>query len=157
MKKSRLPLLLLTVLTCSGWWSCKFDEQYYRFHSFREAQWDKDETVRFEVPIDDPTKNYDLFLDIRNNNRYPYSNLWLFIDVQLPDGTVRSDTLEIRLADVYGKWYGKGLSLFTLSAPYKTDLQYPESGTYIYTIRQGMRTDLLTGISDIGIRIVVKK
>jgi len=92
-------------------------------------------------------------IELRNNNSYPFSNIWLFVDFQMPDGMCRADTINADLADVYGKWYGKGMSLYNLSIPYEISILYPDTGTYIYTIHQGMRENILKGISDIGLKV----
>ena len=129
---------------------------FSEFHSFYNSEWKQQEFVRFEVPVQDIHTPFEVFLEIRNNNDYPFQNIWLFIDYRNPKGEIRSDTLQAELADVYGKWYGKGISLYTYSFPYDLNTQYRDTGTYVYTIRQGMRENSLKGISDIGLRILKK-
>lgn len=143
-----LPIALLLILP-----ACSQNEIFSEFRSFPKAEWDKQEAIRFEVPIHDTESTYDVLIELRNNNHYPFRNIWLFIDYKTPGGSMRSDTLCTDLADVYGKWYGNGLSLYAYSFPYQVQVQYPDTGTYVYTIRQGMRENVLKGISDIGLRI----
>lgn len=133
--------------------ACAHTDTFSEFHSFPEIEWKQSEIVRFEAPVSDTSNLYNLFIEIRNNNQYPFANLWLFIDVKMPDGTVRSDTIEISLADVYGKWKGTGIGTYSLSHLFKEKFQYPDTGTYVYTIRQGMRSEVLNGISEVGLRI----
>ena len=147
MNKFGWTLLLVLFSACSG------KEVYSDFRSFPYSEWDSREAIRFKVPIKDASQNYDAFFEIRNTNDYPFSNLWLFVDYETPTGDIRSDTLQVELADVYGKWYGKGISLYAYSFPYELNIQYPDTGTYIYTIRQGMRKNPLEGVSDIGLII----
>lgn len=146
-----LPAFLIGLVLCLS--SCAHPEMYYRYHSFEESSWHKDSVVRFDLPVTDTLSSYDVFIEVRNNNKYPYKNLWLFVDFQLPSGETRRDTVEINLADDYGKWYGKGLSLYELTVPYEQNRQYHHKGSYVYTIQQAMRDDILTGISDIGLKI----
>ena len=68
----------------------------------------------------------------------------------------RADTISADLADVYGKWYGKGMSLYNLSIPYETSVLFPDTGIYVYSIRQGMRENPLKGITDIGLKVSKK-
>lgn len=143
-------ILLLFLIACSG------KEAYSEFRSFPNSEWDLHEAVRFKAPIKNISQAYDIFFEIRNTNDYSYRNLWLFVDYQMPKGQVRSDTINVELADDYGKWYGTGIGLFSYTFPYELNVQYPDTGTYTYTIRQGMRNNPLTGISDIGL-IVRKK
>ena len=142
-----LPLLLLLLI------ACKKDEIFSEFRSFPNAEWDKQQALRFEVPVHDISVPYNVNIELRHNNRYPFCNIWLFVEYQTPSGSTRADTLHTYLADAYGKWYGKGISLYTCSFPYQEHVQYPDTGTYVYTIRQGMRADVLQGVSDIGLCI----
>jgi gliding motility-associated lipoprotein GldH len=136
--------------------ACSEADFFSEFHSFPGGAWEKGDTVRFEVPVHDAEGRYQVLIQCRNDNRYPFRNIWLFIDYQTPGGSVRSDTLCTDLADAYGKWYGDGIGVYCYSFPYQLDVQYPDTGTYSYTIRQGMRADVLTGMTDVGLRVVKK-
>jgi len=149
----RLSVFLLII---GGIVSCSHKEIFFEYHSFAKAEWSRDNPAVFNVKIDDNSKPYNVSVEIRNNNDYPFSNIWLFIDYKAPDGNHRTDTLGADLADIYGKWYGKGLSLYNLSIPYETFVLFPDTGDYVYSIRQGMREDLLKGISDIGLKVSKK-
>jgi gliding motility-associated lipoprotein GldH len=133
--------------------SCSYNEIFFEYHSFKKEGWDRKDAAVFHINIDNTADLVDVSLEIRNNNDYPFRNLWLFIDFQTPGGNVRTDTIGVDLADVYGKWYGKGISLYSLTVPYETAIHFPQKGTYTYSIRQGMRENPLTGISDIGLKI----
>jgi gliding motility-associated lipoprotein GldH len=146
---------VLYLLSCILF-SCAPDEIFFEYHSLNENGWNKEEAAVFQLNIDDSTMVYDTYLAIRNNNDYPFSNLWLFVDINAPDGSIRTDTVNIDLADVYGKWYGKGLSLYNLTVPYEKSFRFPKKGLYRYVIRQGMRENSLKGISDIGLKISKK-
>jgi len=145
-------LILFSVFSVS----CSQKEIFSEFHSFPKSEWNQGEIARFEVDVTDISLHYDIFLEIRNRNDYPFRNIWLFIDYQTPNGNLRSDTLHTELADIYGKWYGTGISLYTYSFPYELNRQYSDTGKYVYSIRQGMRENPLNGISDIGLRVLRK-
>jgi gliding motility-associated lipoprotein GldH len=147
--KIRVPAIVLLLLLSA----CEKGDIYLQFHSFAGAEWNKEEAATFEVPIHDNTTPYHVTIHLRNNNRYPYRNLWLFVDYQTPNGQRRTDTLSVDLADAYGKWYGTGISLYNHSLPYQTGVQYADTGTHTYTLRHGMRADVLRGIADIGVRV----
>jgi gliding motility-associated lipoprotein GldH len=145
IKLSCWGLFFLCLLSCSE------KEVFTRFHSVPNGSWNREEPAVFEISISDTLSFYNLNLVIRNNDDYPFQNLWLFIDRKNPEGTTLSDSLNMELADVYGKWHGKGISLYSLTIPYKTGLQFPVGGDYTYSIRQGMRENPIKGISDIGL------
>jgi gliding motility-associated lipoprotein GldH len=136
--------------------SCSHNEIFFEYHSFKKGGWDRNDVAVYHVNINDTTDLFDVSFEIRNNNDYPFRNIWLFVDFQIPEGSVRTDTIGANLADVYGKWYGKGISLYSLTIPYETSARFPQKGTYTYAIRQGMRENPLKGISDIGLKISKK-
>lgn len=133
--------------------SCTHNEVFFEFHSLKNADWNREDPGIFEVNITDNQARYDVSVEVRNDDNYSFQNIWLSVDIKTPQGNVRKDTISADLADIYGKWYGKGISIHSLSIPYETGIQYPDTGKYVYTIRQGMRENPLKGISDIGLKI----
>jgi len=148
--------LFIFVSIILGIISCSHKETFLKFHSFANAKWNRDNPAVFNVKIEDNSQRYDVSIELRNNDDYPFSNIWLFVDYKMPDGNSRVDTIGADLADIYGKWQGKGLSLYNLSIPYESTILFPDTGIYIFSIRQGMRIDPLTGISDIGLKVSKK-
>lgn len=150
---SIIIFLLLFVISFT---SCENEEMYYQYHSFTNGDWNKEDACLFEVDITDTTSFYNVDIEVRNNNEYSFRNLWLFVEFQTPDGRIRKDTLDCELADDYGKWYGNGITLYTLVFPFESGINYPHSGKYTYSIKQGMRAETLRGITDIGLKISKK-
>ena len=93
-------------------------------------------------------------LEIVNNNRYPYRNIWLLVQQNITDTTFVSDTVEITLADSQGKWLGKGSEgLYQLSVPYKTSITLDSTRAYLVRIRQVMRDNPIKGIEKVGVLV----
>jgi len=126
---------------------------YHHYESIASSIWNEQDAYRFEVKVSDTLSMYNVFIEIRNNDTYRYANLWLFVAFETPGGARRQDTLDCRLADPYGNWLGKGFSHYILTIPYEQAVIFPHSGTYSYTLLQGMREEKLKGITDVGIRI----
>lgn len=144
-----LTALLLTILQ-----SCSNKVAYDEFVSLADANWDKDTLAVFRADIQDSVSVYDIFIQVRNDNDYSFSNLWLFVDVISPDGRMRRDTVECTLANPDGSWLGGGWgSLYTLSCPYMSEIKFAKPGPYTFRMTQGMRKDQLKGIHDIGLLI----
>lgn len=143
-------LLGCLVIMC---FSCSHMAQYEQYQAIENTLWEKDKIYYFTFQIDDISVPYDLTLEIRNNNLYPYQNLWLFCSEEPPIGSLSRDTIECELADEFGKWYGKGISLFQLSFPIRTQYYFPTAGQYTFSFRQGMRNNKLKGIQEIGFRV----
>lgn len=116
--------------------------------------WNVNEEKSFLVAVNDTTASYNIYLHVRNNTSYEYSNLWMFIKTTAPGGQSITDTVEFYLADDSGNWLGRGLgSINTMLLPYKANIKFPNRGIYTFNIKQGMRKEKLSDILDVGIRI----
>lgn len=150
--KKRIPNYCVLIFLSLCLFSCSEKKEVFsEFQSFRDGSWSREEPAVFTINVNDTITQHHLNLIIRHNDDYTFQNLWLFIDLKNPEGFISSDSLNIELADVYGKWHGRGLSIYNLKVPYSTELQYPASGDYTYIVRQGMRENPLKGITDIGL------
>ncbi|MCL6102686.1 MAG: gliding motility lipoprotein GldH, partial [Bacteroidetes bacterium] len=134
--------------------SCNRNSVFSDYRTLKGSEWHQDSILTFDMTVPDSTKIYNLFLDVRNEGRYPYSNLWLFVKIIPPKGKVVNDTIELTLANPEGKWLGYGLGdLYDMKYPYKQTTFFPNAGYYRFEVRQGMRTEdgVLKGIHDFGI------
>lgn len=118
-------------------------------------RWNKNDVQKFELNISDAQTPKNIIFVVRNNNQYPYSNLFVMASFAKKGASKKTtDTLNYVLARPDGKFLGTGLGhtkeiMFQL----KNDYRFPENGTYLIEIQHGMRTENLQGIEDIGIKI----
>ena len=148
--RNSIYLLLLIWITTA----CDKQTLYYSYQSIPSSEWTKSDTLFFNVPITDSLVFLHLSAEVRNNNYYPYRNLYLIISHNLEDSTTwQTDTLKYMLANEEGKWNGEGWnSLYHSSLPLKTAVpRHP--GNYTFKIIHGMKDEKLLGINDIGIKI----
>lgn len=116
--------------------------------------WSTSNTVEFEFDLADTVALHNLYLNIRNGEEYPYSNLYLFVELEFPNGKKSVDTVDCPLADAQGRWYGSGLGrIYDQRILYRSRVQFPLSGHYRVEIKQAMRENELKGIHDVGFRI----
>lgn len=134
--------------------SCHPETLYNQYQVIDGTEWGKEKVYYFTFEVNDISKPYDVQLYIRNNNQYPYQNLWLFVNEEPPVGSLQKDTIECMLADEYGKWFGHGISLYESSFPIRECYYFPYAGQYTFSFRQGMRDSILPGIQEIGICIM---
>ncbi len=154
-KNLRLAICVLTLLTASLA-SCSKKTVFEDYRRLNHSEWHQDTLLVFEINIPDPKKVYDLSLTVRNEGRYGYSNLWLFVAITSPSGKAKTDTVELTLAKPSGEWLGSGLGdLYDKKYPFKQTIFFPETGKYTISVRQGMRTQtgILNGIHDFGISL----
>lgn len=122
--------------------------------------WDKDSLVSFDLPKLDPKKEYNLFLNLRDNNDYPFNNIFLIVSMSYPDGVTKVDTLEYQMADTEGNLLGDGFSDVKESKLiFKERLKF-KAGKHKVTIKHAARqtgkvtgVDKLEGITEVGFRI----
>lgn len=125
------------------------------------GQWHRDSLVSFRLMAPDTTNAYNLFINVRNNSKYNYSNLFLITNMNFPNGKVISDTLEYEMATPSGEWLGTGFGELKESKLwYKENIRFTEAGEYVIDIQHAMRqngetdgVEELEGITDVGFRI----
>ena len=152
IQQSKIVLIgIISILFVSA---CSNNDVFMQFKALPEEGWHKDSLAVFEVSITDISANYNIYVNIRNNNRYPYQNFWFFTTQIMLDRTTVNDTIECYLADNRGKWLGSGVgAAFEMSVLCEQNVRFNEEGIYQYKITQGMREDILRGIQDIGLQV----
>lgn len=118
-------------------------------------QWGQNQKQTFVFDIKDAEQPKNIIFIVRNNNQYPYNNLFLISSFKAEkEKTSKVDTLNYLLAKPTGEWIGTGFgetkeALFLYQSQYK----FPSNGKYLITLQHGMRTKTLKGIEDIGVKI----
>lgn len=149
MRPLLLHLTALMLLCCS----CGHRTVYTQFYSTPTKGWHQDSVLTYSAAIEDSTACYDVLLVVRHTAQYPYQNLWLFVDEYKGHMLLHRDTIEAIMADDYGRWLGKGIKRYELPLQYDTQRRFFHSGEYTFRIQQGMRTERLQGITDVGLVI----
>ncbi|MEH0008255.1 MAG: gliding motility lipoprotein GldH [Flavobacteriales bacterium] len=144
-------------LLISGFFSCGKALESAASKGFTKA-WYKRDTVDFAFENKDTMQAKNLYLVVRNNDAYPFRNLYLFVALHAPSGRVVTDTLAYRMADARGNWLGSGIGAEKESVlAYRLNRVFGEIGSYHLTITQGMRRDSLHGITRVGYLLEISK
>lgn len=125
------------------------------------GSWTKDNDISFSFESPDTINKYNLFINLRNNNEYPFSNLYLITELEDPKKNKITDTLEYEMANPDGSWMGTGFSAIKENKLwYKEKVSFKESGKYLLTVKHAMRKngnvlglESLNGITELGFRI----
>ena len=141
--------------------SCKSNSDFDEYIALPNSSWHKTNAIQFTFPVNDSIGKKHLFINLRNNKDYEYSNLFLITQMNFPDGQVIVDTLEYDMADVTGKFLGQGFSdIKENKLFYKENITFPTTGEYTFKVRQAMRKngeiegiEELEGITHVGFRI----
>ena len=134
--------------------SCDEKGVYDTYHHLPESVWQADSLMVYEFTIENTRQQHNLYFNIRNDRSYAFSNLWLFVSITSPGGTILTDTMQVVLADPSGKWLGKGFTgIYHNKVTYRSNIFFPEEGKCSLILQHGMRPKELSGITDIGVRL----
>ena len=148
---------LITILFVS----CTDTLVYSEYSATTNGSWNRDDIKRFEVKDLDSLSPHDVFIMVRNDNTFPYSNLFLIAEINRPNRQIIRDTLEYEMAKPDGQWLGKGFgSVLENKLWYKENIVFDDAGVYTIKLSHAMRQngkvegiDNLKGITDVGIEI----
>lgn len=116
--------------------------------------WDYGNQPHIEVDVADASQRYDLFVNLRHTDKYAYSNIFVLLHQQNPDGSRDTARVEMRLAAPDGRWLGQGSgAMFSHQHLIRSNYAFPDTGHYVFSIEQNMRENPLLEVSDVGIRI----
>ncbi len=150
----------LFILTAFVLFSCDKQRVFDEYESVGSA-WKKDSIVTFTFKQTDTIQPYNLFVNIRNNDDYKFSNLFLIVAMEQPSGLTKVDTLEYQMANPDGTLLGEGFSDIKESKLfYKERIKFPQKGDYRVSIQQAVRqtgkipgVEALDGVTEVGFRI----
>ena len=141
--------------------SCSNSTYYNQYQSIPGNQWHKDSVVSFEVESTDTIQKNNLYVTLRNNKDYEFSNLFLIVGIKFPNSYRIVDTLEYEMTTPEGRFLGTGISdTKENKLEYKTHVRFALPGIYNITVQQAMRKTrevdgltYLNGITDVGLQI----
>jgi gliding motility-associated lipoprotein GldH len=127
-------------------------------------EWHKDSIASFKFMAPDTLKNYNLFINIRNNNDYKFNNLFLITELSYPHGKTVKDTLEYKMAKPNGELLGTGFTDVKENKlwlkGYERTFKFEEEGEHQINIQHAMRQNgqvngltNLEGITEVGFRL----
>ncbi len=146
--------LLLSSLIIFAFSSCDDNLVFEENQSFEKKSWSQSVSPVFEVEISDTLLACDFYFNLRHGEDYTYSNLYVFMKTEFPNGMVAKDTMEFILQSPDGKWNGSGLGdIRDNQILFKQNLKFPLKGKYRFILEQAMREETLEHISEIGLRI----
>jgi gliding motility-associated lipoprotein GldH len=142
-----ITVLLLCLSGCQS-------RYYSNIQAIPNEKWDVKKPLVFKVDITDSMAYYNMYIHLRNTTDFETQNFYVFMKTKYPDGHSEQDTLGFIVCDKFGKWTGKGQGRIKDNMfLFQPKIRFPRTGTYTFTVTQGMRTDKVKGISDFGITL----
>ena len=151
----KVLFVLFLCMACSG--NILFSE----YRAIDDRGWNKNDALEFTYAATDSLVSHHVYINVRNDDTFLFSNLFLIAEMTFPEGLQLIDTLEYTMADPSGKWLGTGVgSIKENKLWYKENVVFPSPGVYTIRIAHAMRQngevagiERLTGITDVGIEI----
>lgn len=141
--------------------SCTKNMIFDQYQSIENAEWHKDSIINFKINSIDTLSKNNIYISLRNNKDYEFSNLFLIVGIKFPDNYQIVDTLEYEMTTPDGNFLGTGITdVKENKLEYKTNVVFPIKGEYTIHIQHAMRKTrnvegiiFLNGISDVGLQI----
>lgn len=130
--------------------SCGQAPFYEKSVSFENKEWTRNLKPSFKVDIKDINQEYNFTISLRTTTDYKYSNLWVFLKTEAPDGTSAREPFEILLANPDGSWVGNKSGTIIETPLYFKKRKLPLKGVYKFTIEQGITNSEVDEVLDIS-------
>ncbi len=151
-------LFIIVILTMN---SCTRKMIFDQYTPIEDAEWHKDSIVNFKINSMDTLSRNNIFVSLRNNKDYEFSNLFLIVGIKFPNNYHIVDTLEYEMTTPEGNFLGTGMTdVKENKLEYKTQVTFPIQGDYNIHIQHAMRKTrnvdgliYLDGITDVGLQI----
>ena len=150
---------IFSVLILGLIFGCSKPHFFMEYRNF-EGQWPASEKVVFALK-DSTDWPVNMMIYIRNNQHYPFSNLFLIAQLKTGDSLLLCDTLEYAMANAEGQWLGKGfLELKESKLWWKEKYKLPRAKNLNVQLEHALRfndseqgMDPLEGIISVGFAV----
>ena len=137
--------------------SCDDRRVYEKNADFDSRQWVVSEKPAFEFEITDTVQSYNLYCNVRNSLEYPYARIFITYHLHDSTGALMEKELvrQLLFDDKTGEPEGEsGLGdIYQHRITLESGYHFPYAGKYTIAFEQFMRTDTLSGILAVGLRV----
>jgi gliding motility-associated lipoprotein GldH len=153
-RTKRIKSALLVVVTGFLCAACDSNLIYEENFSVDNNEWHKDDIKTFKFDIEDTLSPLNLYINMRTTTDYEFSNIYLFLYSDYPDGYSDKDTLEFIIAKPNGEWLGENSgTVVENKVLISKGGRFSTKGEYNFRIEHAMREDVLKEIIDVGFRV----
>jgi len=153
--------LILAFIILTYTLSCTNNTIYNQYQHIENSEWHKDSIINFKINSTDTISKNNLYVTLRNNKDYEFSNLFLIVGIKFPNNYQIVDTLEYEMTSPEGRFLGSGMTdIKENKLEYKTNVTFSLIGDYDVSVQQAMRRtrdidglNALNGITDVGLQI----
>ncbi|MBN8878573.1 MAG: gliding motility lipoprotein GldH [Sphingobacteriales bacterium] len=153
MKKLFSRSIIAIFVSCLLY-NCTTIDLYEKTVTIPQHAWKSNFRPSFEFAIKDTTSLYRIFLVLRHNEKYSFSNIYVNLYVKGPgqDSTLQIQK-DLTLATSEKGWLASGMDDIYEHRIELAEKQSLKAGTYKFTLEQIMREDPLQNVLNAGIRL----
>jgi gliding motility-associated lipoprotein GldH len=138
-------------------YSCTTVDLYEKSVTIPGHAWESSFRPSFDFTIKDTNSLYQLFLVLRHNEKYSFSNIYVNVYAKVPgeDTTIKIQK-DLQLATNEKGWLATGMDDIY---DHRLELGRPQAlraGDYTFTVEQIMRENPLLNVLNVGIRVEKK-
>ncbi|MEQ8470627.1 MAG: gliding motility lipoprotein GldH [Marinoscillum sp.] len=140
--------------------ACDSNRVFEENEDLTDRVWLEENILDFEFEIEDATKDYSIYANIRNTKDYPFYNLYYHYSLLDSLGKpLKKDLMNIDLFHPKtGEPYGSGLGdMFDHQQVVLSPFSFPDAGRYTIRMEQYMRRDSLHNVVSVGVRVEKNK
>ena len=133
---------------------CGTLDVYEKTVPFPEHEWKSNNKPSFTFTIEDTSSAYLISVILRHEDSYHFNNIWLNIATQAPGEAIKTQLINVPLADNKKGWLGTGMDdVFDHRARITRLPVKLKKGNYTFTLQQNMREEPLQFLLNAGIRV----
>jgi gliding motility-associated lipoprotein GldH len=118
--------------------------------TFDFVSWKKTDVLVFEIILEKAYKGLETTISIRHAMHYPFSNMKITLECEMPDGKKTKTPFNLVLAE-NNMFKGSGMGdIWDIDIPVILPIKFDQKGTYKISINQDMM-DKLPGVLEVGI------
>ncbi|MHC1706656.1 MAG: gliding motility lipoprotein GldH [Bacteroidales bacterium] len=153
--KSRI--LVVLILLPFVFISCSRNKVFEERHVFKQMNWNRFESIFFELEIKDIESEYSIMVKLRHHTVYPFTDLAFTMAIYSPSGERRLKDINAKVRDENNSFLGSGAGdLWDLDIPVFDNFSFNEPGPYKIELENRMSKFDTPGIIDIGLMISKK-
>lgn len=157
LSPNSLLMKLAVVVSLVAMTACATDTVYCDYLHVRQSGWDKNDTLVFSVPRAVSSGRYSETVCMRTTGKFPFTGVTVVVEQQsVPAHIVRKDVLKCVLTDNDGNVKGDGVSLYQYEFELG-DIDLNRGDSLNIRVRHDMKREVLSGISDVGVKIARKR
>ena len=147
--KNILLILLAIIL-----YSCNKNKVFEKNQKFDNYDWNMDQVVKFDVPIEDTASAYNISILVRHTDNYPFDGLLINLSYSTPNGEEHTKNYKLNFRDEEGKFKGDGSGdIWDESEIIMKSTKFNTKGTYKFEITSNMPKTPVQGIMELGLLV----